>query len=161
MNVRFHTDAWLLVIVIAAMLTLAAVASDRPELPRVYASAETRARVERLVRARTVAWFAGDDREYANYTTGRFLWNGTPFRQKARLHFDARPFDLTGFHVVEYPNVAIVSYVLTEYLNYEDGGPFDRRRRTELWVRDQTEWKAAAAESSEACTSKSGRYLCY
>jgi hypothetical protein len=143
------------------VLTVAAIASVNTEDRPAAVSAETRAELERLVRARTVAWFSGDNGGYAQFTTRHFLWNGNPARQRVRLEFDARPFDVTSFQVVEYPNVAIVSYVLTEYLNYENGAPFDRRRRTEFWVRDKSGWKAAAAESNEDCSSKSGRYLCF
>jgi hypothetical protein len=162
MKVRFLTMLRALPGVIAVALAVAALASRGAEPPPPTVSAGASAHLERLVRARTVAWFTADLDGYSKYTATRFLWNGASVPQSRRTQFpDTRPFEITGLQVFEYPNVAVVSYVLTEYLNYEEGAPFDRQRRTETWVRDKTGWKAAAAQSSEACTSSTGRDLRY
>lgn len=162
MKVRIFAKIVLLAGATVAATAVAALPRGAAERSTPAVSAQNSATLEKLVHARTLAWFAGDADQYAKYTTKHFLWNGTPVRNGIRTDFpDARPFEITGFQVVEYANVAIVSYTLTEYLNYEEGAPFDRRRRTETWVRDEAGWKAAAAQSSESCTSNSGRNLCY
>src|SRR5262245_23955433 len=102
-----------------AVAALASRGAEPPQPPPV--SPIMRSHLERLVSARTLAWFTGDEDGYAKYTTAHFLWNGTPVPQSRRKHFpDTRPFEISNFQVVEYPSAAIVSYVLTEYLNYED-----------------------------------------
>jgi hypothetical protein len=159
-NLRTGT---LVAVSLAAALLIAGSASRTPGTSvTVPAYADTRSELERLVRSRTVAWFVGDADAYARYTAENFLWNGAPARPPKRVTFpDTRPFEITNFHVVESRDAAVVSYILTEYLNYEEGAPFDRRQRTEKWIRHEGQWKVVAAESSEACTSNSGRWLCY
>jgi len=99
--------------------------------------------MERLVRARTLAWLSGDSVVYDRYT-----W--VPSRESRLL--SARrvpPFDIDGFEIVDYPDLTMVSYVLTVYRNEEEGAPFMRHHRTEVWVSDGVRWKEAAAESQD------------
>lgn len=118
--------------------------------------------LEHLVRARVTAWFTSDEDVYQRLTTHQFLWNGSADQVRRKSSFpDSRPFDISDFRVIAYPSVAIVNYTLTEYLNYEEGAPFDRRRRTETWIRSGGTWKAATAQSNEHCSSNSGRWLCF
>lgn len=97
--------------------------------------------MERLVRTRTVAWLSGDADVYNRYTSETSPEPKVPSARRIP------PFDIDHFEIVDYPELTMVNYVLTVYRDEEEGAPFMRHRRTEVWVSDGVRWKEAPAQS--------------